>query len=125
MTLPSALGFDADTGQLLETELEKQVNENVRLAIADAEALKQMKATKGWGIYSKFVSELVDSSVRKLLEEKEHDEVRRLQEYIKCGTNVLAFVDSKILEAENLTVEFLHASEEPQDPATEAGQSEE
>jgi hypothetical protein len=95
----------------IKTELD-QAEDLIR---REAQALYAMTKTPGWRVLRRYVAMSIADNQRQLLVANNWEEAKRLQEFVKAYSHLLAIVDSSVAMVKDPTVP---------DPA-EAGQSEE
>lgn len=92
--------FDLETGAPAFLEEEKRALQVAEFQRAEADALSSLKVHPGWKILEKYLNESIDKHTEDLVLSEDVNKMLRLQEYIKAHSNVLAYVDAKILEGE-------------------------
>ena len=92
--------FDGETGLLTEDAILRQLRMDQDALVREAVALSAMSQTAGWKVVERFLNDCIASHHGNLLEAKDLDEVRRLQERVKAYANVLSYVEVVVREGE-------------------------
>lgn len=113
--------FDGDTGIELEQSLAVRARTEGDDLLREATSFIQMKSLPGWQYIEKFINSLVEAHKDKLLETKDYEEIRRIQEHVGAYLNVLTYVESIIAQGDQVRAELEISQTDPEmDPQSES-----
>lgn len=115
--------FDGDTGIELEQAMLRDLQQDRARLIAEAAALAGMAKTAGWKHLENFINTAIAAHHANLLEERDLDGIRRLQERVKAYANVLSYVEAVIREGEEANQEPREEFETAPEADLDAGSS--
>ena len=90
--------YDPITGEETDVAQERREKAELDEVINESQKFQTLQRSRGWKLLTKWLNEVIEQYKEMLVHEQDEKKIVRLQEAIKCYSNVQAFVDFRVRE---------------------------